>query len=169
MGSPADLMVMGRVGGAFGVHGWLRIHSDASPVSNLLSYQPWLLDRNAKRFEIEIVESRPHGKGFVVKFAGCKNRTDAQAYVGSQILVSKEVLPKLDSDDYYWNDLIGLLVVTSNDVELGRVAHLLETGANDVLVIRGDGEHLIPFVFPEFIKGVDLEGGRIVVDWDPSF
>jgi 16S rRNA processing protein RimM len=169
MGSQAELMVMGRVGGAYGVHGWLRVRSDSSPANNILLYQPWLLERNQKRFELEVAESRLHGKGLVVKFEGCADRTDALAYVGSEILVPRGVLPKLGSDEYYWSDLIGLEVVTTAGVELGRVDHLLETGANDVLVIRGDGEHLIPFVFPDFINSVDLEQGRILVDWDSSF
>ena len=160
---------MGRVGAAYGVHGWLKIHSDAIPADNILHYQPWKLALNRQTFERQILDSRAHGLGLVVKFEGCVGREEAQTLVGAEILVRRDALPTLDSDEYYWRDLIGLKVTTTQAMELGVVEQLLETGANDVLVVRGEREHLVPFVVPDYVKEVDLERGAILVEWDPSF
>jgi len=98
---------------------------------------------------------------------GC--REQAATLVGSQIFVSRDQLPATAEDEYYWSDLEGLEVKTTSGELLGRVEKLMETGANDVLVIRGNREHLVPFVPGQYVKHVDLEGGMIEVDWDPEF
>ena len=133
----------------------------------ILQYQPWLLGEDKK--PVKIVDGRKQGKGIAALLPGYDDREQAATLVGTQIFVIREQLPATDKDEYYWSDLEGLEVKTIHGVLLGRVEHLLETGANDVLVIRGDREHLVPFVQGQYVTRVDLESGLIEVDWDPEF
>jgi 16S rRNA processing protein RimM len=89
--------------------------------------------------------------------------------MGAEIAVEREQLPETGPEEYYWTDLEGLSVVCQDGTELGRIDHLMETGANDVLVVIGERERLIPYIPGQVIKSVDLENGRMVVDWDPEF
>ena len=97
------------------------------------------------------------------------DRDVVEAMRGTEIFVPRSALPPPNADEYYWVDLEGLVVSTVEGAELGTVSHLFSTGANDVLVVRGDRERLVPFVQPDFIRSVDFEANRIVVDWDPDF
>jgi len=116
-----------------------------------------------------MIDGRVQGKGLAVLLPGFDDREQAASLVGLQIFVRREQLPATAKDEYYWSDLEGLEVKTTNGVLLGRVSRLMETGANDVLVVQGDREHLVPFVQGQYITGVDLESGQIEVDWDPDF
>ncbi|MGB5734238.1 MAG: ribosome maturation factor RimM [Thiohalocapsa sp.] len=159
------LVVLGRVGGLYGVRGWVRVISETDPLENILTYSPWLMSGKAH----EVAEGRRHGKGLVVRFAGCDDRDQAAGLVGREISVRRDQLPPARPDEFYWADLEGLDVETLEGVSLGRVSHLFDTGANDVLVVRGDRERLLPFVWGDIVRDVDLESGKIKVDWDPEF
>lgn len=161
---PPELVVVGRVGGAYGLAGQVRITSETVPADNITSYRPWLLGAGSQFREVAVARVRPHGGSFVAELAGVSDRDQAQALAGQLIAVPRSALPDLDGE-YYWRDLLGLTVLDSRRGELGRVDRLLETGAHDVLVVVGDGpEVLIPFSDP-FVVEVDLAGGRIRVDW----
>ena len=97
------------------------------------------------------------------------DRDQAEALAGAIIAIQREQLPELEDAEFYWADLIGLAVQTQEGVELGHVDHLFETGSNDVVVVKGDRERLIPFVMDQVIQSVDLESRLMVVDWDPEF
>ncbi|KAG1519213.1 hypothetical protein G6F51_014779 [Rhizopus arrhizus] len=88
---------------------------------------------------------------------------------GTEVYVARSALPPPKPDEYYWVDLEGLDVKTTEGVALGQVSHLFSTGANDVVVVRGDRERMIPFVQPDFVKSVDFAANLVVVDWDPEF
>ena len=133
----------------------------------ILQFQPWLLGEDKK--PVKIVDGRKQGKGLAVLLPGSESREQAATQVGAQIFVRRDQLPATDKDEYYWSDLEGLEVKTTKGELLGRVEKLMETGANDVLVIRGDREHLVPFVQGQYVTRVDLEDGMIEVDWDPEF
>ena len=133
----------------------------------ILQYQPWLLGENKK--PVRIADGRLQGKGLAVLLPGFEDREQAATLVGLQIFVRREQLPATAKDEYYWSDLEGLEVRTTAGVVLGRVMRLMETGANDVLVVRGNREHLVPFVQGQYVTRVDLEAGEIEVDWDPEF
>lgn len=133
----------------------------------ILQYQPWLLGEEKKPVKIE--DGRVQGKGLAVLLPGFEDREQAAALVGTQIFVGRDQLPATAKNEYYWSDLEGLEVKTTLGQSLGRVAKLMETGANDVLVVRGDRERLVPFVQGQYVTRVDLEGGVIEVDWDPEF
>ena len=164
-----ELLVMGRVAAPYGVKGWLRITAFTALAENLLAYAPWYLGRQGEWTEVRPLEGKPHGKGLVVRLAGYSDRDAAAALTGAEIAVYRSQLPEPEAHEYYWSDLIGLQVVTTDGTVLGQVDHLLETGANDVLVIRGDRERLVPFVQGDVIRSIDLDKGEIRIDWDPDF
>jgi 16S rRNA processing protein RimM len=162
-------LLMGRIAAPYGVRGWVRVVTFTEVPENLLAYSPWYLHRNGRWQEVEPLDGREHGKGLVVQLQGCDDRDAAAALCGTDIGVYRSQLPPPDADEYYWSDLVGLQVFTTEDRLLGVVDHLIETGANDVLVIRGERECLVPFVMGQVVQSVDLDTGVIRVDWDPDF
>jgi len=160
---------MGQVSGVYGVRGWLRVRSDCEPLEQLLDYSPWQLKTAAGWSSHALEDGKPHGPGLVAKLATVDDRDMARKLVGADIAVERSQLPALAEDEYYWNDLIGLAVVTHKGVGLGQVSRLMRTGANDVLVVSGDRERLIPIVWDQVVLKVDARARRIEVDWDPDF
>jgi len=152
------------------VRGWVRVYSSTQPRENIVTYKPWYLRRDQGDWqETSLEEGRAHGKGVVARLADCTDRDQAQQLIGAEIGIRSDQLPALSPGVYYWKDLIGLQVVNTQGDDFGQVDNLLETGANDVLVVKGDRERLIPFVMKQVIVEVDLEQGRICVDWDKDF
>lgn len=174
----SNLVDVGRITAVFGVKGWVKIHSYTEPQENLFGYGPWWLKTPRGVKPVEIDESRPHGKGYVAHIKGVDDRDQAAAFTGISIAVEKQELPELQGEDYYWYQLEGLRVVShweGQQFDLGRVAHMLETGANDVLVVAPDAdsidqtERLVPYIPGHYVRSVDLSAERIEVDWDPEF
>jgi 16S rRNA processing protein RimM len=166
---PDRLLTVGRIVGIHGVDGWVKLESWTEPRLRIFSYRPWRLTLAGSEFEAASAQGHEQGKGMVAKLPGCDDRVAAAKLVGATIQVPRSALPKPKRGEYYWTDLEGLIVVTVDGVDLGKVSHLFATGANDVLVVRGERERLIPFVTGQFVKEVDLKAGRITVDWDPEF
>jgi 16S rRNA processing protein RimM len=166
---PADLLVVGRLLGAHGVRGWVRVISYCDPPDQLLRYSPWHVRLRDRWTTWSPAEGRAHGKGVVARLDGCGTREEAQAMGGADVAVRRAQLPPLGEREYYWSDLIGLCVEGRQGVCLGEVRGLIETGANDVLVVGGERERLIPFVLDSVVLEVDLAAGRIRVDWDPDY
>jgi 16S rRNA processing protein RimM len=159
--------VLGHVAGVYGVRGWVKVFSETDPIGNILDYSPWFLgEEEAPR---AVAEGKRHGKGLIVRLAGCADRDQAAALVGRQISVDRGRLPPPASDEIYWADLEGLAVETVGGEALGEVRRLFSTPGNDVLVVDGDRERLIPFLWDRVVKDVDLEKRVIRVDWDPDF
>jgi 16S rRNA processing protein RimM len=164
------LILIGRIVGLHGVAGEVKLESYTEPRTQIFRYQPWLLTSAAGESEISGCRGRAQGKGIVASLPEVTDRDRAASLVGCEIKVKRSVLPKPKRDEYYWADLEGLEVVTVEGVTLGRVSHLLATGANDVLVIHdGERERLVPFVLEQYVKTVDFDADRITVDWDPEF
>jgi 16S rRNA processing protein RimM len=162
-------LVMGRIAAPFGVRGWVRVVTYTAAAENLLAYSPWHLQLDGEWRPVKLLDGREHGKGLVVHLAGYDDRDEAAVLSGTDIGVYRSQLPAPERDEYYWSDLIGLQVFTLQEASLGVVDHLIETGANDVLVVQGERERLIPFIRGQVIKSVDLVAGVIRVDWDPGF
>ncbi len=158
---------LGYVAGVHGVRGWVKIHSWTEPREAILEYQPWLLE--GEDAPVRYRAGKRHGKAVIVALPGVDDCDQARRLVGREIAVRREQLPEPARGHYYWSDLVGLEVVTLGGQRLGRVERLLETGANDVLVVRGERERLIPFVPGAQVRRVDLEAGVVEVDWDPEF
>lgn len=159
-------MVLGRITGFFGVQGWVKVFSYTEPREAVLNYKRWLLSNKGEWQAATVAEGKRHGKTVIVRISGIDDRDQAAALIGREIGVPRDELPETDDGEYYWSDLEGLKVVRVDGSELGKVSHLLETGANDVLVIKGEQEHLVPFVRNEVVVDVDLTKGVITVDWE---
>jgi len=162
-------ILLGRVAGAFGVRGELKLLSWTDPRDALFKYQPWILRAGGSEREVSGVRGRDTGKLVVASFPGVDTRELAEAMNGTEIWVPRDRLPPPSPGEYYWVDLEGLAVETVEGQALGTVSHLFSTGANDVMVVAGDRERLVPFVTDQYVKSVDFQAGRIVVDWDPDF
>ncbi len=163
-------LVVGRISGLFGVRGWVKIYSWTEPRENILEYPVWLIRTPRGEWQPRrLAEGQRHGKGVIARLESVEDRDQAALLMGAEIAIPREELPELPEGEYYWCDLEGLAVETPDGVPLGRVQRLMETGANDVLVVRGDRERLIPWIMGDVIREVDLQSGRIVADWDPGF
>lgn len=167
--SADDWITLGRISGLYGVKGWVKIHSWTMPPANILNYPTWYLRQDDSLVPHELNEGRPHGKGIVARLDGHQDRDQAATLVGLEIAVPRRSLPPPAQGEYYWSDLMGMEVINLQGINLGTVAYLLETGANDVMVINGERERLVPFVQGQYVKSVDLEARRITVDWDAEF
>ena len=163
------MIELGRVSGVYGVKGWVRIFSYTSPRDNILKYKRWYLKRRGEWQACKLAGGRKHGKGVVAHIEGCNDRDQAAELMGSDIAILREQLPKTEPGEYYWSDLQGLRVENVDGIALGRITGLFETGSNDVIVIKGDRERLVPFLLDDVVKSVDLDAGLMVVDWDPDF
>jgi len=176
MSEAEQQIIVGRVGAVYGVKGWLKIISFTDDVESIFAYQPWrLLDKQSGQ-TLKVTDWRRHNKGLIAKFDGVDNRDAAQLLTNLEIAVAADTLPGLPEDEYYWRDLIGAQVVNLKGYHLGQVIDLMETGSNDVLVVKanasdafGTKERLIPFIDEQVIKQIDLETRQIEVDWDPGF
>ena len=169
-----EKIVAGKISGVYGVKGWVKVFSETHPREGILKYSPWYLQHpniNAGRWrEIKVEAGRRHAKTVVVKLEGYDDRDECMQLIGAQIAINASQLKSLAKNEYYWRDLIGLRVVNQQDVELGVVDRLFETGANDVLVVKDETqERLIPWTLGHAVLEVDIEQGVISVDWDEDF
>jgi 16S rRNA processing protein RimM len=166
---PEDLVGMGYVMGAFGVRGWIKIHVDTEYPDSLFEYTHWWLKLHGVWKIFHLLEGSVHTKALVAKLEGIEDREAAALLRGAEIAVSRALMPEPEEDTYYWADLMGLTVINEAQETLGRVEKLLETGANDVLVVKNEEvERLIPFV-AAVIRKVDANAGTILVNWDADF
>jgi len=157
---------LGRVSGLFGVKGWVKVFSYTQPREAILDYDRWLLKREGAWQTASIAEGKRHGKSVIARLEGVDDRDQASELIGRDIAITRDSLPEAADGSYYWADLEGMRVVHRDGTELGRVAYLMETGANDVLVTEGERERLIPFIADRVILDVDFSKGVISVDWE---
>jgi 16S rRNA processing protein RimM len=187
-GWPADALEVGRIGDAWGLKGWFKVLSYASPPEAILSARRWHLRAPSRApatvglpSALEIREVREHGDGIVAVAEGIADRSAAEALRGARIFIARSSFPKAGADEFYWADLLGLEVVNREGVVLGEVVGLIDTGPHSVLRVAPPGpaqdagacvvavqERLIPFV-SAYVDTVDLAGRRIVVDWGLDF
>ncbi len=170
MSTPTRLILVGRIHGAFGVRGELKLESFTDPATAILRYRPWTLRApTGGERGIDGARGRQTAKGIVLTLPGVDDRDAAEAMRGVEILVPRSALPPPGPGEYYWVDLEGLRVVNTAGADLGSVSHLFATGANDVLVATGERERMIPFIVPDYIVSVDFDAGVVTVDWDEEF
>ena len=163
-------ILLGRIVGAFGIRGQIKIESWTEPRDAIFSYQPWILcDVQGNEREFQGARGKESGKHLVATFPDVTDRDVVEAMRGTDIYVLRSALPPPKAGEFYWIDLEGFRVVNLEGVDFGTVSHLFSTGANDVLSVRGDRERMVPFVEPDFVKSIDFDGGLITVDWDPDF
>ncbi|MDD5631537.1 MAG: ribosome maturation factor RimM [Methylococcales bacterium] len=160
---------VGKISGVFGVKGWIKVFSFTDRKENILGYSPWLLKKGADSKIVAVIDGKLQGKAIVAQLDGINDRDKAASLMGWDIFITPDQLPKTEKDEYYWSDLIGLAVETNLGAQLGVVESLLETGANDVVIVKGERERVIPFLQGQTIISIDLAAGKMVVDWDPDF
>lgn len=178
-----DLILIGRIGAPWGIRGdnWVQLYTD-SP-ADAFKYAPWVLRRPhpVKKgayvdapWELKPPKGRVQAKGWVCRLTDSASRNDAETYKGLEIWVSRSCLPELPSGEYYHHELVGCRVVNTAAEDLGSVSEVLETGANDVLVVRGDdkavddAERLLPWI-DSVVINVDLSESTVTVDWQKDF
>ncbi|SDH60686.1 ribosome maturation factor RimM [Pseudomonas panipatensis] len=175
MPAPAeDLVVLGKIVSVHGIRGEVKVYSFTDPLDNLLDYRRWTLKRGTEVRQAELVSGRVQGNVLVAKLKGLDDREVARTYADFEILVPRSELPELDDGEYYWSQLEGLKVIDQSGQLLGTIDHLLETGANDVMVVKpcagslDDRERLLPYT-EQCVQAVDLAAGEMRVDWDADF
>jgi len=170
-------LVVGRISAVFGVRGWVKVMSFTQQASKLCDYHPWLVDQDGRLQSIQIDEWKNHGDGLVARLKGIDDRDVARDWCLKDIRVDAALLPELTENEFYWHQLQDLVVYSqygNTERRLGVVLSLLETGANDVLVVKGDAEsidrreRLIPYS-DQYVLNIDLGAQRINVTWDPDF
>ena len=167
---------VGKLGSTYGIRGWLRIYSSTEQAESIFDYQPWFLKIKGRWQPTELENWRHHNHELIVKLKGVDDREAAQILANVEIGVDLSVFPTLEEGDYYWHDLIGCAVVNLDGYAMGTVTEMMETGSNDVLVVKanvkdafGKQERLIPFLYEQVVKRVDLATKTITVDWDAGF
>lgn len=171
-----DRVVLGRILGAFGVQGWLKVKPFTESFDGLIEQPLWTLSSRGVERTVTIEEWKPHGAALLAKVEGIDDRTEADALRGADVTVPRDKLPAAGAGEYYWNDLVGLAVRNVRGEELGTVSGLIAAPAHDVLRVRSaqrgidgaEGEQLIPFVEP-IVKAVDIAGGSVTVDWEADY
>lgn len=166
-----DLIHVGRISGLHGVKGWVKIFSYTDPREGILKYDPWLVKLAGEWRQFKLIAGRTQGKGVVAQLEGYNDRDLAATLMNCDIAITREQLPRAKKGEYYWIDLVNLAVDNLEGERLGEVSKVMATGANDVLVVAGiNGEELlIPFVQEIYIMDVDLEAGKITVDWQLDY
>lgn len=165
-----ESIVVGRIVGAFGVQGWVRVKSFTEPVDNIIEYRPWRIATRDGLKLFDVIDGRAHGEGQVVtQLQGVADRDQAAALRGNEVSVSRSQLPEAGAEEIYWADLISCEVETVDGIAFGTITGLIETGSNDVLVVRGARERLIPFLRNQVVKRIDLPARKVIVEWDPEF
>ena len=161
-------IVLGRIAGPHGTRGWVKVDSSTQPPGNILRYAPWQVGRDGRWSRVGVAEGCTQGRGVIARLEGCRDRDAAGGYRGCEIAVERSRLPEPEEGEFYWADLVGRRVVTTGGVDLGRIGRMMETGANDVMVVQGVAERLIPFLFGTVVRSVDPDEGTIVVCWHPD-
>jgi 16S rRNA processing protein RimM len=178
-----NIVVMGQIIAPHGIKGWVKLKVFTETPDSLLDYPIWWLNTRAGWLEYEVAEAESRESGLVARIEGFDDRTAAEALKGLQVGIPRAELPKPGRGEHYWTDLIGLEVVNKQDERLGVIEQLIQTAANDVLVVREEDfggaaapanvppkrvERLIPYI-ESVIVSVDLANRRIVVDWDLDY
>ncbi|MCA2018446.1 ribosome maturation factor RimM [Vibrio tritonius] len=176
MSEQNERIVVGKLGSTYGIRGWLKVFSYTDNPESIFDYSPWFIQHKGEWVEYKVESWKRHNKGMVAKLDGLDVREDANLLTNFEIFIDPAVLPELSEEEFYWRELFGMQVVTTQGYDLGQVTDMLETGSNDVLVVKanlkdafGQKERLIPFLEEQVIKKVDREAQRIEVDWDPGF
>jgi 16S rRNA processing protein RimM len=164
--SSDEFVVVGKIGAPYGIKGWVKIHSFTEWTTDIFDYVPWYLEEAGYWKAFEIVNGKEHGKALIVKLAGFDTPEQVRVLTGKKIAINRTQLPPLKKNEYYWRDLIGLTVINQHGAVLGTISHLLETGSNDVLVVKNDKEHAIPYLPGSVVVSVDLVNREMRVIWE---
>jgi 16S rRNA processing protein RimM len=163
-----DYIRIGKIGSTYGVHGWLKVYAYTEIGTDIINYMPWYLSYNQPQEWrcLPIEKTELQVKHILVKFSGINTPEEARLLTGKHIAIPRSQLPALNANEYYWADLIGLTVINKTGEIYGKVTYLIETGSNDVLIVKGEKEHAIPYLWGDVILSIDLDKKEIHVDWE---
>ncbi len=167
--------MLGEIGRVHGLKGWLKLISFTSPIENILGYSRFQAEVGGRPQELELDEHRRLNKALLVHFKGYDDPETARLLTGTELTIANEKLPQLPRGEFYWHQLQDLRVVNQHEQVFGRVSHLLETGSNDVLVVKADSEsidnreRLIPYLLDSVVIEIDLKNQTIRVDWEADY
>ena len=156
---------LGRVTGVFGIRGWIRVRSHTVPPEGILRYRRW----NIGGREWQVADGHPQGDTVVAGLQGLEDRDAALRLRGATIEVPRSALPKAKRGEFYWTDVLGCEVVSTSGAKLGTLSSVTSNGAQDVMVVTGGRDRLIPFVSGPIVKSVDPVAKQIVVEWEPEY
>ena len=159
----SEKILIAKIQAHQGLNGWLKIYSYSESIEKFSKYKYFFVLNNKKYIRLDVEDSLIN-KSIKIKFKNFNSREDSNDYIGKDIYISEDQLDKLKENQFYWNDLIGLNVYLDNEEKIGVVADMIETGSNDVLVIKGDDEILIPYIFGESVKNVIIDENKIIID-----
>ncbi|MET1256049.1 ribosome maturation factor RimM [Aliikangiella maris] len=171
-------VIIGKITGVYGVKGWVKVFSHTDPRINIIKYNPWRIRIDNQWCEYPLLDGRAQGKTIVAELKGINDRNLAESLIGREIAIDQAQLESLDENEFYWRELEGLDVLNLSEQKIGRISHLIETGANDVMVVKltteqaevhGSKEMMIPYIMDDVIKKVDLQNNQILVDWDNEY
>ncbi len=160
--------MMGRIIAPHGVKGWIKVQPLTAETRSLLDYRTWWIEGEEGWQEQSVTSGKAQGQSLLAKIEGCDDREAAASLKGKTVAVARAALPAARAEEYYWADLIGLRVVNAVEQDLGRVTAVVQTGANDVLVVKDGRERLIPFI-AQVIREVDPGAGVIRVEWGADY
>ncbi len=170
--SSEKMVVIAKLGATYGLQGDIKLYVLSESIESPFSYsQWWIKTSSAKNWsELKNEEVYRLGTKILIKLSGVDSPEMASTYVNAKIGVPRKNLPTPDEDEYYWTDLEGMSVKNKSGVCFGMVSHVMETGANDVLVIQNEAkeETLIPFI-EHYILDVDNDQNKILVDWETDY
>lgn len=166
MSMDTNYIVVGKIGTAYGVKGWIKIVSFTETITNIIDYSPWYIEENNAWKPLKVTDAKAYGKGIVAKFANFDSPEAVRVLTGKRIAVQRSQLATLKKNEYYWADLEGLTVINQDNKILGKIIYLMETGSNDVLVVKGDKEHAIPYLLDDVVISIDLDKKVMHVVWD---
>ncbi|QAX82243.1 ribosome maturation factor RimM [Candidatus Pseudomonas adelgestsugas] len=169
-----NLIIIGKIYSSYGVRGEVKVYSFINPTKDSLQYKTWTLKRGLSAKQVELAGGRWSHKFLIAKLKGLENREDARLLAGYDVCVHRNLFPALTDGEYYWYQLIGLKVIDQLGQLLGKIDYVLETGANDVIVVKSctgsldNRERLLPYT-EQCILAVNLAVGEMKVDWDADF
>ena len=161
-------LLIGKFNGLFGIRGEVKVFSYSKPCTNILSYKPWFIKLQNTWRPLEFTKGFVSSKNIVVRIMDVCNIDQAQQLLGLNIYIKRSQLAILEKDQYYWADIIGFKVINKQNIYLGNVSSILDTGANDVLIVDGKKTHFVPYI-KHFLIKVDLDKKQVLVDWDEDF
>lgn len=163
-------VILGRLGAPHGVRGWLKVNSYTSPITNILEYPIWIIKNGNELKPLKVLNTKPNGKMLIVQLEGITDRNQASLFTNNEIHIERHKLPETEPDEYYWHDLIGLTVSSTDGIDFGKIIEMRETGANDVMIIQSSNKQrcLVPFL-KHVIKQVDTTNKTMLVEWDNDF
>jgi len=176
--SQSSYITLGEISGVLGVKGWVKVFSHTDPRVKITEYDQWFLRKKDQDwYSVKVLNGRKQGKNIVAQLEGINTREQAEALKGVQIAIQERQLEVLPENEYYWKDLIGLNVETTQGIDLGKIDWIFNTGSNDVLTIkevsRKDNkervERLLPFLMDDVVISINIKDNLMVVDWDPEF